>query len=236
MRALVIAMLLAGCQRTHPARDLDRDLIRVSTDARLRTDTVGGAKSAYPIAPGASAEIRAYLEGLDAGHQFSGDATFVLVDAENTGHDGANITLGGDLRDASGTAVGTLKPESLWVPAGEQRTFALVDSERHARPTASAARLVVRGAVIPAQPPLAHIDEPKSYDDYGKVVLQGTLVNEADRRGQIIVFASFHDAGGRPMTRPFSLIPVEPHSRTPLQFVGPQDSKRGALFVGESLY
>ncbi len=235
MRALV-AWFLLGCSRTHPAHDLDLDLVRVSPDARLRTDTVGGAKASYPIAPGASPEIRAYLAGLDAGHQFTSDATFVLVDAENLGHDGANITLGGELRDATGAAVGALKPESLWVPAGEQRTFALVDSERHARPTASAAHIVVRGAVIPEQAPLAHIDEPKSYDDYGKVVLQGTLTNDAERRGQIVVFATFHDAHGQPMSRPFSLVAVEPHGKTPLQFVGPQGSTRGALYVGESLY
>ena len=232
----MIAVLLIGCKRTHPSHDLDLDLVRVSTDARLRTDTVGGAKATYPIAPGAIPEIREYLAGLDAGHQFTGEATFVLVDAENTSTDGANITLGGDLRDATGTSVGYLKPESLWVPAGQQRTFALVDTERKARPTASAAHLVVRGAVIPAEPPLARIEEPKTYDDYGKMVLQGTLINDADKRGQIVVFASFHDAGGRPMSRPFSLVAAEPHSRTPIQLVGPQGSTHGTLYVGETLY
>jgi hypothetical protein len=236
VRRTLLVLCVVACQGTRPARKLDPDLVRVSQDARLRTDVVGGAKLAYPIGAGASPEVRDYLDELDTGHKFAGEATFVLVDAENTGTEGAHITLGGELHDAAGGTVGSLKPESLWVPAGEQRTFALVDAERQPRPTASAARLVVRGATIPLEPPLPRIEDVVTYDDYGTVVIQGTLVNPAERRGQIMVFASFHDAGGRPMTRPFSFVPVEAASRTPIQFVGPQDSKKGVLFVGESVY
>src|SRR5882757_8886534 len=100
---------LAACGRSKPAHNLDLDAIRISGDARMRTDTVGDGK-------------------------FASTATFVLVDAENTATDGAYVTLDGELTDPAGARVGELKSQSLWIPAHESRTFALVDSERVARP------------------------------------------------------------------------------------------------------
>src|SRR5687767_5727490 len=104
------ALGLSGACRSEPARSLDLELIRVSADARMRTDTVGDGA-------------------------FQDTATFVLVDAENRAAEGAYATLGGALVDAAGADVGTLKPQSLWIPAGASRTFALVDVERKPRPT-----------------------------------------------------------------------------------------------------
>jgi hypothetical protein len=206
--ALVVA--LAACGSSKPARNLDLDAIRVSSDARMRTDVVGDGK-------------------------FASTATFVLVDAENTAGEGAHVTLGGELRDASGV-VGTLKPQSLWVPARESRTFALVDSERVARPGATAARITVRGALVPDEPPRAHIAELHTFDDHGKVVVQAYLVNTADRTGQFMVIGAFHDRGGQPMTRPFQLVPLAARDRRVVQFVGPPGSVRGTIFVGDVVY
>src|SRR5262249_60360780 len=93
-------------------RSVDLDAIRISGDARMRTDVVGDGK-------------------------FASTSSFVLVDAENTAAEGAYVTLGGAFTDAAGATVGQLKSQSLWVPAHESRTFALVDSERVARPTAT---------------------------------------------------------------------------------------------------
>lgn len=209
-RALVLVALL-GCE-AHKSRELDRDLIEVSPDARLRTDTIG------------------------EGSKFEEQATFVLVDADNHGTEGAYVTLDGDLADASGTVVGTLKPQSLWIPSGEQRTFALLDRDRKPRPTAAAARIHVRGASIPASPPAARVDEIRELVDQGRIVVQGTLHNDAERAGQIMVVASFHDDTHHPMTRPFSLVRVEGKGQTAVQFVGPEGSKHGTIFVGDIAY
>ncbi len=202
---------LVACSHSKPARNLDLDLIRVSPDARLRTDTVGDGK-------------------------FASTASFVLVDAENTAAEGAHVTLGGELTDPAGATVGELQSQSLWIPAHEARTFALVDTERVARPTAGAARIKIRGAVIPDEPPRAHISDLHSFDDHGKVVVQAYLVNAAARPGVIMAIASFHDAHGQQMTRPFQLLEVPARDRRVVQFVGPEGSTRGTIFVGDTVY
>jgi hypothetical protein len=207
--ALLVA--LGACSRGKPARNLDLDAIRITGDARMRTDTVGDGK-------------------------FASTATFVLVDAENAAADGAYVTLGGELTDAAGKAIGTLKSQSLWVPGHESRTFALVDRERVPRPEATSARIKVFGAVIPDEPPAAHITDLHSFDDHGKTVVQAYLVNDAARPGQIMVVASFHDAHSQPMTRPFQMIEIGPRDRRVVQFVGPEGSSRGEIFVGDVVY
>lgn len=216
-RGVVVMMLgllgleLAACGRRKPAHNLDLDAIRISGDARMRTDTVGDGK-------------------------FSSTATFVLVDAENTSGDGAYVTLGGELTDPAGVTVGELTSQSLWVPAHESRTFALVDSQRAARPSSTAARIKVRGALIPDEPPRAHIAELHSFDDRGKIVVAAYLVNSAARPGQMMVIGAFHDAHDQPMTRPFQMIQLSSHDKRVVQFVGPEGSTRGTIFVGDVIY
>jgi hypothetical protein len=210
-RLLVTACLLASCGKSKPARQLDLDAIRLTGDAKLRTDTVGGG-------------------------EFSEQATFVLVDAKNTAGEGAYVTLGGDLIAATGEALGHLKPQSLWIPGGEVRTFALVDSERKPRAASTSTRIVVRGALVPDEPPKARIADLHLFDDYGKAVVQANLVNDAERMGQIMVIASFHDASGQPMTRPFQMIEIDGKQTRPVQFVGPPGSKTGTIYVGDVIY
>jgi hypothetical protein len=214
LRTLILAaaaVLAGGCAKSKPARQLDLDAIRITGDARLRTDTVG-EKS------------------------FASQATFVLVDAQNTAGEGAYVTLGGDLTSSAGEVLGHLKPQSLWIPGGEARTFALVDTERQPRPASASARIVVRGALIPDEPPKARITDLHVFDDYGKTVVQANLVNDAERMGQIMVIASFHDAEGRPMTRPFQMVEIDKTEKRPVQFVGPQGSKTGTIYVGDVIY
>src|SRR5581483_1135128 len=136
VRALLCVAIAgaAACKHSRPAHNLDLDAIRITDDARLRTDTVGDGA-------------------------FASTASFVLVDAENTAPEGAYVTLGGELTDASGAAIGELKAQSLWVPGREHRMFALVDSARLARPTARAAQIKLFGAVIPDDPPRARIED-----------------------------------------------------------------------------
>lgn len=203
-------LALVACEGSK-ARELDHDRIRVSPDAELRTDTVGEGKWAE-------------------------QATFVLVDAENTADDGCYVTLAGELGDAAGAKVTDLRPQSLFVPAHESRTFALVDREHKPRPTAAGAKIFVRGAIVPASPPAATIDGIREIPDNGKLVVQGLLHNAAARAGNIMVIASFHDAAGKPMTRPFTMVRVDKGETQAVQFVGPPGSQHGTIYVGDVVY
>lgn len=219
VRSIVIAAAVAAglgggvgaCGRSEPARNLDLELIRISGDARMRTDTVG-----------------------ESG--FEDTATFVLVDAENRAAEGAYVTLGGSLIDERGGLAGTLRTQSLWIPGGGSRTFALVDAERKPRPEAKTARIEVRGALVPSDPPRARIEELHSFTDEGRVIVQAYLVNDAERPGRVVVIGAFHDDANRPMTRPFEIVEIAAHARQVVRFVGPPRSKRGTIFVGDAVY
>ena len=208
---LLLLLSLVACAKSQPARELDLDLIKISGDARLRTDTVGDGR-------------------------FAETSAFVLVDAENASGEAAYVTLGGRLTDPSGAVVGELRRQSLYIPAHESRTFALVDTERKPRPAATSAQIVVRGATVATERPRARIDDLHTFVDQDRVVLQANLVNEADRIGQIMVVASFHDAQNRPMTRPFELVTIDRKGTTPVQFVGPPHSRRGAIFIADTVW
>lgn len=211
MRAWILALVAVAACAKSKAHQLDLDFIRVSTDARLRTDAVGVGK-------------------------FEEQATFVLVDADNTSKEGAYVTLGGKLGDADGKPLSELRTQSIWIPAGETRTFALVDKDRKPHPTSAKARIEVKGALVPAVPPPYRVTGVKDWPQDDKAITNGTLENDANVSGAIMVIASFHDADGRPMTRPFTLLKVAPHGKTPVQFVGPPGSKHGTIFAGEAIY
>lgn len=209
--ALGLIALVAGCRSHQPAADLERGAIAVVSAAHLRTDVVG--------------------EG-----EFATRATFVLVDAENRSTSDANVTLGGELLDAGGQVLATLEPESLWLGAGDRRTFALVDHERRERTGAASGRVFVRGAKVAATPPVMEVRDVHTFDDGGRVVVQGTLHNGIARPGTAMVIASFYDRDDRPLTRPFSMIPIGGNFDRHLQFVGPPGSTRAALYVGPIVY
>jgi hypothetical protein len=209
VRVLLLLVALVSCAKPE-SNQLDFDLIRVTNDARLRTDTVGGGK-------------------------FTDLATFVLVEAENTSKQGAYVTLGGELTDEAGKSVGELRAQSLWIPGGELRTFALIDKLRKPRPDAKAAKIYVRGAKL-GKPPPARVDRIRQVDDTDKVIIQGVVTNEAKRGGNVMVIATFYGPDGKPMTRPFSLLWIDKQAEQPVQFVGPIGSKRGTLFIGDVAY
>lgn len=209
-RALISIVALVGCAKHESPRQLDKELVRVTSDARLRTDTVGDGR-------------------------FTDLVTFVLVEAENTSPEGAYVTLGGELADASGKRISDLRAQSLWIPAGERRTFALVDRERRPRPDAKAARIYVRGAQI-GQPPPVKVEGLRQLDDGGKAVVQASIKNEAHRGGNIMVIATFYGPDGKPMTRPFTMLWIDKQAALPVQFVGPPGSTRGTIFIGDVAY
>lgn len=225
----LLVLVLAACGETTPKRELDLDLIHVSNNARMTSDSVGEGK-------------------------FVEQATFVLVDAENTAGEGAYVTLGGELVGTGGAVVGKLIAQSIWVPAHESRTFALVDTERKERPDAKTARIKVRGALVSAAP-TAHIEELHSFDSHDQLIVQAYLVNEANRTGTVVVVASFHDATDHPITRPFQVVKIGAKddgtpgacpdaasswlpvvSRCTIQFIGPPGAKRGTMFVSDISY
>jgi hypothetical protein len=215
MRVLLVTIafvglaVAVGCAKRE-ARELDHSLIRVTSDARLRTDTIG---------EGRHADL----------------ATFVLVEAENTSKAGAYVTLAGELVDEAGAIIGQLRPQSLWVPGGELRTFALVDQERMPRPTAKGARIYVRGARVNLPPP-ARVEDIRQIPDGDKLVLQGVLKSDAKRPGNVMVIATFYGDDGRPMTRPFSVLWIPAKGDQPVQFVGPPGSTRGTIFIGDTAF
>lgn len=208
---LAVALLPeVGCDPPK-RRPLDLDLVRISPNAKLRTDTVDDGR-------------------------FASTATFVLVDAENTGDDGAYVTLAGHLGDTEGRSVGALKPQSLWVPARAVRTFALVDREHKARPEAKTAQIQVRSGTIPDRAPPVRIDSVREFEDDGKLVIQGTVHNDAARPGRIMVIASFHGPDGQPMTRPFSVLTIPARDAQAVQFVSAPHAKHGTIFFGDMTF
>jgi hypothetical protein len=247
---VLFALTIAACGRASQPDTVDLDLIHVG-EAKLRTDSVGG--DPLPASLGLPAgckdisqadrrprdprlrELCDQVNELLDDRQWALPATFVLVDAGNDSDTGAYITLAGTLRDASGAALDELKPESLWVPAHAERTFALVDAAHVARPTAAGAQIRVRGARA-GSPPIMHVEEVRTVDDYGKVVAQAKLVNDADHAGRAIVMAAFADADHRPMARPFSFVEVGGGAHTYVQLVGPKGSKTATVYVGETVY
>ncbi len=206
---LCVLFALASCN-DNATRHLGLDQVVVAPNAQLRTDTVG-----------------------DDGQP---PASFVIVDAKNVATDAAYVSLDGDLLDAHGAILGHLRAQSIWTPPGETRTFVLVDDQRQARAGAASAKIHVRGVLVPESPPSMHVEAIKVRDDFGKAVVTANLVNDVDRPGMIQLLAAFRDPTGRPMTRPFSMIPIGPKVTLPVQFVGPQGSTTGTIFIGDMTY
>lgn len=206
----LVALFAFSCKHNEPAKHLRFDDIKVD-HARMRTDTVGVGKWAE-------------------------NSAYVLADAKNTANEGAYVTLAGEMLDAGGKPMSKLRPQSIYIPPGESRTFALVDAERKPRPNAKGAKVEVRGALVPPKPPDARIEELHTFDDHGQLVLQAYVINGADRIGTIMVLASFHDADGLPLERPFKMQSIPAGGRESVRFIGPPGSKTGAIYVGEVVH
>lgn len=198
-----------ACRPTTPPDELPAEALAVLPAPTLRTDTIGDREQAR--------------------------ATFVLADAENRTTADAVVTLRGTLRDAAGAVVGNLRPESLRIPPGGRRTFALVDDADAERPTAVRAELSARG-FVPADAPTVVLSEPNVFADDGKVMVAARVTNHADRPCTALVLAGFHDPQERPMTRPFRVLELAAGGSTVVRFVGPQGSAAGYVFLGDVVY
>jgi hypothetical protein len=210
----IAAALGASCERPEPAsaRKIDPALIEKLDGAlTIRTDTVGH-------------------------DQWASVATFALVDAENTGEGDALVTLGGALLDAQGNEIGPVRLESLRIPPGARRTFALIDAEQKPRPEATGARVEVTGAFAPTYSNSITINTGRVYVDQDRMLIAGTVTNTAAAAVKVLIFAAFHDDADHPMTRPFTLVQLGGGQQQTVDFVGPVGSKKAYLFVGDAVY
>lgn len=213
--AVVVAIGgLSGCKKpkTWGEREADRGLVEVdSAHLNLRSDVVGQG-------------------------EFQSKATFVLIDARNTHNEDLLVTLGGELVDAKGIVVGTLRPESLHVPAGLKRTFALIDDQNAERPAATTARMEVTGAHVPSYSPSIGVDAIHVYEEGDHLLASARIANKAERPAKVIVLASFRDDQGKPLTRPFMLIELDGGTSRPVDFRGPPGAESATIFVGETVW
>ena len=189
-------------------------------------------------------ERQAVMTGAVGHGKWASDATYVLVEARNRADRDALVTLGGNLTAAgagegAGAAAGErwpLRRESLRIPAGGSRLFALVDEGQAARPAARGARVEVVGAVAVDTPPPVVVTDGHVYRDGDRADLNGTVVNTADRLGAAVVFFAFFDEAGAPLKRVSTVFRLAPKASRGAHWVGPPGSASGAMFIGEVTY
>lgn len=171
------------------------------------------------------------------GHdQWKSEATYVLVEAKNTTERDLMVTLSADLVDADKKVVGKTRRESLRIPAGGSRLYALVDDQQAARPTAAGARVDVRGAESVSYPAPVVVTEGNVYFDQDRAVVAGYVTNNAGGEARAIVIAAFFDDKGRPMKRPSTLFRLAGKGKRGTQMVGPPGSRAAYLFIGDVQY
>jgi hypothetical protein len=161
-------------------------------------------------------------------------STYVLASARNTGAIDLLVTLRGDLVESSG-ARHELLPESLRVPAGGERTFALVLRAQEERAGATA-EVVVSGALPLTYDATLRVAEGHVYQDQGRAVVAGRVANDGRVPARVPVFAAFYDPSGRPVARPFTVIELAPGGARAVQLVGPSGSTEAQLYLGEAQF
>lgn len=181
-------------------------------------------------------ELMTLHTGTVGSGEFVSEATYVLVDATNPSDRDLAVTLGGHFLDAEGNALGSINRQSLRIPAGGTRTFALVDGERSAHATASGATIEVTSAVELDYPEQMTITDLHEHEDGGRIVVNAYLQNTVERIGKALVFATFYNEEGKPMKRPSTLFRLERKARRGVQFVGPPGSVRATIAVGDIVY
>lgn len=162
-----------------------------------------------------------------------GEASYALVDATNASKDAVMVTLAGNLLNKESEPVGAFTHQSLRIPPGGTRTFALVDDQETIRSTATGASIEIASASIVTYPEQMAIREFHQYEDGDRVVVKAYLQSMVPRAGSAVVFATFYDKSGRPMKRPATVLRLQGKTKRGVQFVGPSGSVRGTMAVGE---
>jgi hypothetical protein len=168
--------------------------------------------------------------------QWKREATYALVEARNRTDRDVMVTLAGDLRDQTGAPTWPLRRESMRVPAGGTRLFALVDEEQQVRASARGARVDVVGAVAVEYAPPFQITDGNVVMDQDRAVAAGYVVNTAERDGSAVVIGAFFDQAGAPLQRTSTVFALSPGGRRGLRLVGPPGSRSAYLFIGEVSY
>lgn len=165
--------------------------------------------------------------------RFRKDATFALVEAKNLAQGDLLVSLAGTLVDGGGQTVGTLAPESLRIPAGGSRLFALTDDHQEARPRATSARIRVTGARALSYAPMVRVTDGHVYPYQGAADVNGYVVNTSRYRVRAVVMFAFYDEGGRPMKREFTVFDLDPGGKRGAHRLGPPGSHSGLMYVGD---
>jgi hypothetical protein len=168
--------------------------------------------------------------------QWRSQATYALVEARNDGDEDLDVTLGGELIDRSGQTAWPVRRESLRVPAGGGRLFALIDDRQAARPQATGARIEVVGAAGARHAPSFVLTSGKVVMDQDRAVAAGYLVNTAKNDGSVVLIGAFFDQGGAPLERTSTLFRLSGGGKRGVQLVGPPGSRSAYLFVGDFAY
>jgi hypothetical protein len=233
-RALVIGcVVVAACKGPAKVERIPVERIKIVSQAELRTTTVGGRMTAN--------EIELWKSQLPEGQAFfTGDdeainASYVLVDAENQSEKDAFVTLDGTLIGDNKQTAG-LKAESLYVPAGDSRTFLLLDDKLAPEPWAQGVKVVVTGAMVAKFPPAMDIQKVNVFTDGDHVVAAAEVTATAKRDGEGIVHCAFHDAAGDPIARAHAVLVLQPGQTSVVRFKGPTGSKTATIFAGDEVY
>jgi len=208
-----LVVVMASCERaTWKPKEADRKQIEVSGELMtLHVGTVGIGK-------------------------FQSESSYVLVDAHNPSKLDLAVTLGGNFLDKQGQTLGALHRQSLRIPAGGTRTFALVDNKQQAFGKATGATIEVTSAVQLDYPQQVTITDFHEYKDGNRVVVAGYVQNTVARIGKALVFATFYNQAGQPIKRPSTVFRLERMARRSVQFVGPDGSVRGTISIGHIVY
>jgi hypothetical protein len=151
--------------------------------------------------------------------------TYVFADVANDGDVDRIVHVGGRL--AGSDLVG----DELRVPAHQARTFALVASGP--MPDATSAELTIVSARPITTPDPIGLKDVRFKDG----AIEGTVANttQSDATG-ISVAATFYDAQGKILARPYTLLTLAARTQRAIKLIGPRDADHAVMFVAQSMY
>ena len=173
----------------------------------------------------------------DVGYgKFETRATYVLVDVENNHDRDLVVGIGGELLDADGKPVATLRKEAMRIPAGGLRMYAPVTADSTHHPNAKSARMYVTSTIVPSYDRMVVVEEGRVYIDNDRAVVDGWVTNTGKGKVAVIVIGAFWDADGSPVQRPHTIMEIREGERHPARFVGPPGSRKAMIFAGDTQY
>jgi hypothetical protein len=210
-RLALLALLLAACKAGPPSSELPPP----PPSVRVLADTL-------------------VLERGPVGIEDRQEAAYVFVEAENGSSEPRQVSVEGDLYDAAGKVVAPLFIDEMYVPAGEQRTFALVATG--AFPEATAAKARVRFAPVAKDAPaaaIASVTTERMATSFNATV---NVENKIDKQVIATVIVTFYDQAGKIAGRPFKFLAIAPRGTRQYIFEGPREAVTAKAFLGDVVY